>query len=75
MLNLVSLPKILQFYLISWCGNCGNCVFLQNFQTKKLGEITVFFAVYKGQRPIQNLSQTSKIFDWVLNRPLVIVRV
>ena len=24
---------------------CGNCAFPQNFNTKKLGEITVFFAV------------------------------
>ena len=24
---------------------CGNCAFSQNFYTKKLGEITVFFAV------------------------------
>ena len=24
---------------------CGNCAFLQNFRTRKLGEITIFFAV------------------------------
>ena len=24
---------------------CGNCVFHQNFHTRKLGEITVFYAV------------------------------
>ena len=24
---------------------CGNCAFVQNFHTRKLGEITVFFAV------------------------------
>ena len=24
---------------------CGNCAFLQNFHTRKLGEIAVFFAV------------------------------
>ena len=24
----------------------GNCVFLQNFQTRKLGKITVFFALF-----------------------------
>ena len=24
---------------------CGNCAFAQNFHTRKLGEITVFFAV------------------------------
>ena len=24
---------------------CGNCAFLQNFHTRKLGEITVFFTV------------------------------
>ena len=26
-------------------GNCGNCAFPQSFQTRKLGEITGFFAV------------------------------
>ena len=42
---------------ISWCGNfvetffaicpklCGNSAFAQNLQTRKLGEITVFYAV------------------------------
>ena len=25
---------------------CGNCAFPQNFNTRKLGEFTVFFAVY-----------------------------
>ena len=51
-----TLRKIPQFRQISWCGNfmerqfrqspklCGNCAFPQNFHTKKLGEITVFFA-------------------------------
>ena len=24
----------------------GNCTFLQNFHTRKLGEITIFFAVF-----------------------------
>ena len=24
---------------------CGNCVFPQNFYTRKLGEITIFYAV------------------------------
>ena len=54
-----SLWKISHFYLISWCGNfverhsfpairptlCGNCVFPQNFHTRKSGETTIFFAV------------------------------
>ena len=26
---------------------CGNCAFPQNFHTRKLGEITVFFSVYE----------------------------
>ena len=29
---------------------CGNCAFLQNFRTRKLGEITVFYAVKLEQR-------------------------
>ena len=49
-----TLRKIPQLHLISWCGNfverqfvsaCGNCTFLQNFYTRKLGEITAFYAV------------------------------
>ena len=41
--------KIPKFHLISWCGNFverhGNCVFPQNFHTRKLVEISVFYAV------------------------------
>ena len=48
------MPK---FRLISWYGNfaqfqtnhsklCGNCAFLQNFHTRKLGEITVICVVH-----------------------------
>ena len=33
---------------------CGNCAFPQNFPTRKLGEITVFYAVQKFE-PWQNL--------------------
>ena len=40
----LSLRKKPQFHLISWCGNCA---FPLNFQTRKLGEITVLYAVYK----------------------------
>ena len=36
------LQKIPQFHLISWFGNCD---FPQNFETRKPGEITLFFAV------------------------------
>ena len=50
---------MLKFYLISRCENfverrsfrrvsgelCGNYAFLQNFQTRKLGEIKVFYVV------------------------------
>ena len=42
-----SLQKIPYFHLIS-CGKaqlCGNCAFPQNFHIRKLGEITLFFAV------------------------------
>ena len=48
--------KNTEFHLIFWCGNfveghsfcirqklCRNCAFLQNFHTRKLGEIMVFF--------------------------------
>ena len=37
-----SLRKIPQLHLISWCGNL---VFPQNFYTRKLREITSFYAV------------------------------
>ena len=37
------LRKIKLFHLIS---TCGNCAFPQNFHTRKLGEITVFYAVF-----------------------------
>ena len=38
------------FLVWKFCGIkfCGNCSFLQNFHTRKLGEITVFFAVRRG---------------------------
>ena len=51
-----TLRKIPQFHQISWCGNFmerhsfgkvrnyAETAFPQNFHTKKLGEITVFFA-------------------------------
>ena len=42
-----SLQKIPYFHLIS-CGKaqlCGNRAFPQNFHARKLGEITLFFAV------------------------------
>ena len=35
-------------FRIVWANRlklCGNCVFLQKFHTRKLGEITVFYAV------------------------------
>ena len=56
-----ALRKLPHFHLISWYGNfverhsfrivsnhpklCGNCAFPQNFHTRKLGEITVLYAV------------------------------
>ena len=45
--------KVPKFPLISWCGNFverhsfGNCTFPQNFDNRKLGEISVFYAVVK----------------------------
>ena len=54
--------KILQFHLIFWCRNyvkrhsfrqvSGNCAFVQNLYTRKLGEITVFYAVRKCLTPV-----------------------
>ena len=40
--NIVILPSILGANRPKLCGNCA---FPQNFHTRKLGEITVFFAV------------------------------
>ena len=37
---------------------CGNCVFPQNFHTKKLGEITVFYAVYFCEILLLNLQRS-----------------
>ena len=55
-LNLFTTAKntvILSNFLVwEFCGKanhpklCGNCAFEQNFHTKKLGEITLFFVVY-----------------------------
>ena len=54
----ITVRKIPKFHLISWFGSfverhifhsylklCGNCTFPQDFRTKKLGKITVFYAV------------------------------
>ena len=45
----LALHKIPYFHLISWSENFveRNCAFPQNFNTKKLGEIMVFYAVEK----------------------------
>ena len=50
-----ALQKLPLFHLISWCWNfverhifrivSGNCAFPQIFHTRKLGEITVFYAM------------------------------
>ena len=61
--------KIPKFHLISWCGNlverhnflCGNCAFSQNFRTRKLGEISVFFAVINCCKNIRNTNLFLKI--------------
>ena len=34
---------------------CGNCAFPQNFHTRKLGEITVFYAVF--------ITKAAQLFD------------
>ena len=39
---------------------CGNCAFLQNFHTRKLGEITVFYAVQYILVEKINICQTIK---------------
>ena len=36
---------------------CGNCVFPQNFHTRKLGEITVFFAVIEAYLALRTGAQ------------------
>ena len=51
----IALHKIPLFHLISWCETfvetysfrrvSGDCAFLQNFNTKRLGEISVVYAV------------------------------
>ena len=49
------LRKIPQSHLISWCGNFVDCSFPQNFHTRKLGLITVFYVVIP----------TNKCFVWL----------
>ena len=60
--NKLSQRTIPKFHLNFWCGIfvgahsfrrvsirsklCGNCTFPQNFHTRNLGEITVFYAAF-----------------------------
>ena len=39
---------------------CGNCAFPQNVHTRKLGEITVFFAVLHTVRVTRNVTKLRK---------------
>ena len=52
--NTVISPKFLVWKL------CGNCAFPQNFHTKKLGEITVIFAVGRMDRRTEGWSKKAK---------------
>ena len=53
---------------MSWCGNC---VFPQNFHTKKLGEIALFYGVYcedhllKQTLAVQNTLHKQRVFKAV----------
>ena len=72
---LITAKKIVisaNFLVWKFCGKvqfrsklCGNCAFSQNFHTMKLGEITVFFAVYLNEErwKIERISfKVSQIF-------------
>ena len=57
-----------------WCGNfverhSGNCAFPQNFHTRKLGEITVFYAVVASAR------FWCKVFTWGFIAHLIAVSI
>ena len=56
--SIKTLHKLPKFHLISWRGAirpklCGNWAFAQNFYTRKLGEITLFYAVQDSAKQLQ----------------------
>ena len=79
-----TMRTMLKFYLISRCENfverrsfrrvsgelCGNYAFLQNFQTRKLGEINVFYVVVhkKFRRRSLNILHCKKIKKVLWNK-------
>ena len=42
---------------------CGNCAFPQNFHTRKLGEISVFYAVVGAEAEEKSLTYGKKLKD------------
>ena len=56
MVTLANCPKL-----------CRNCAFPQNFHTRKLGEITVFFTVFLIVFVNQFLRITTDLFPWTNN--------
>ena len=51
-------------HLISWCGNCA---FSQNFHTRKLNQITVFYAVPFFQQRYGTPGQTPPSLNYFAN--------
>ena len=47
---------------------CGNCAFPQNFQTRKLSEITLFYTEYAMIR--ENADQLKPVFSHILHSEL-----
>ena len=62
-IRFISLRKIPKFQLIFWCGNFVEKhsfrAFPQNFHTRKLDEISVFYAVYGLQYGETTVEQNS----------------
>ena len=70
LIDYLTFHKLRWFHLISWCGNS---TFPQNFHIKKLGEISVFYAVsqtvslqiYWFFLPFLNIQQLGKKRCWM----------
>ena len=50
----------------AYCPYCGNCAFPQNFHTRKLAEITVFYAVGTADKGKTKLAGMKKSFKEVM---------
>ena len=50
------------YFLVNRPKLCGNCAFPQNFHTRKLGEITLFYAVVMLQKLQKTLKNDSESF-------------